>query len=356
MDTFYCGNRISSSHVADKIMSTYDDEDECENERRGSVHGMGDEELIELLDKMVMDEKARESSSNLFTDAIYEVAADISMIVCEKVPAEYQTDRYYFLDMEQHLVYFPYAYDFGPVNLSVIARFCKHLTEVLQEHPDKIVVLRSPPDRHSSTNTTFLLGCFLVLEREHESDGLTMPHFKLPASHIKSFRDASFLQTKFELTLRDVWQGLEKAQRQGWISPDSFDLEEYEHYDDPHNGDMHVIIPKKLVALKGPVDKLANDADWQDEGSVRLRRFKEMGVKCIIRLNEEKYDPIIFTDNGIEVVDLYFEDCPVPPSQIVFRFIKMVESTDGMVAVHCDTGLGRTGTLIARGSPLDGSV
>eukprot|EP00960_Hanusia_phi_P026137 746087-Hanusia_phi.AAC.10 len=71
-----------------------------------------------------------------------------------------------------------------------------------------------------------------------------------------------------------------------------------------------------------------------------------MGVKCVVRLNEAKYDRNVFKTNGIEHVDLYFDDCTVPPPQIVVRFLQVVERTEGVVAIHCKAGLGRTGTLI----------
>eukprot|EP00960_Hanusia_phi_P031439 749286-Hanusia_phi.AAC.2 len=39
MESFLCSSRISSSHIADKVMSTYDDDEDCSRERKGSVHG-----------------------------------------------------------------------------------------------------------------------------------------------------------------------------------------------------------------------------------------------------------------------------------------------------------------------------
>jgi cell division cycle 14 len=37
----------------------------------------------------------------------------------------------------------------------------------------------------------------------------------------------------------------------------------------------------------------------------------------------------------------------VPSLEIVHKFVKLSESTEGAIAVHCKAGLGRTGTLIA---------
>ncbi len=41
------------------------------------------------------------------------------------------------------------------------------------------------------------------------------------------------------------------------------DVDEYEHYDDPVNGDLHEVVPGKFLAFKGPVD--LGGAEHQDE-------------------------------------------------------------------------------------------
>jgi hypothetical protein len=48
-------------------------------------------------------------------------------------------------------------------------------------------------------------------------------------------------------------------------------------------------------------------------------------------------------------VDQVFEDCSVPPSNIVDSFLRLAEGLKpgAVMAVHCLAGLGRTGTLIA---------
>lgn len=50
-----------------------------------------------------------------------------------------------------------------------------------------------------------------------------------------------------------------------------------------------------------------------------------------------------FTKAGIEHYELFFTDCTTPTDEIVDRFLRISETTQGRIAVHCLAGLGRTG-------------
>ena len=58
------------------------------------------------------------------------------------------------------------------------------------------------------------------------------------------------------------------------------------------------------------------------------------------------YKPSAFSKGGFRHFDLFFVDGSCPSSDIVLRFLDIVESEPGGVAVHCKAGLGRTGVLI----------
>merc|ERR1712154_522440 len=69
-------------------------------------------------------------------------------------------------------------------------------------------------------------------------------------------------------------------------------------------------------------------------------------VTTIIRLNKKCYDKRIFTKAGFDHHDMYFVDGTTPSDQIIAKFNDICEKAKGMLAVHCKSGLGRTGSCV----------
>jgi cell division cycle 14 len=61
--------------------------------------------------------------------------------------------------------------------------------------------------------------------------------------------------------------GLLKGIKHGLINLSTFNPDEYDYYDHPQHGDMHVMVPNKFIAFKGRGD----------------RREKRQGVGCLVK-------------------------------------------------------------------------
>jgi hypothetical protein len=59
------------------------------------------------------------------------------------------------------------------------------------------------------------------------------------------------VNSTWDLSILDSWRGLIKGISSGLINLSGFNTEEYEYYDHPKHGDMHVMVPGKFIAFKG---------------------------------------------------------------------------------------------------------
>ena len=275
---------------------------------------------------------------------------------------------YRFFKPPKSVQYYPLCDDFGPMNMSSVLRFVQAIGDEIEAHPTQKIIYVVDHGRRSLTNGVFLLGSFMVLKMKMTASEISNCFSWLNEEISEPFRDATFAPPDFGLSLLDCWRGLEKAMSYNWVAdkgaiestqpPDTtvrqVDLLEYEHYDDPLNGDLHEVVPGKFVAFKGPKDLDGKEFHDDHRGYRHFSPlyyvdiFHELGVTDVVRLNEPEYDANDFIDNGIAHHDLEFEDCTSPPNHIVAAFLRIVDSAPGLVAVHCKAGLGRTGTLIAR--------
>ena len=182
----------------------------------------------------------------------------------------------------------------------------------------------------------------------------------LDQESMESYRDATYSRPDFRLRLVDCWRGLHKGKELGWVRYGgdtckwgAIDLDEYVQYDNPANGNLHEVVPGKFIAFQGPED--LGGADYRDDArggrafspAFYAEILLEMGARAVVRLNEPRYEACELTSRGFAHHSLEFEDCTCPPDTVVEAFLRAVDAAEGVVAVHCKAGLGRTGTLIA---------
>ncbi|XP_039412086.1 dual specificity protein phosphatase CDC14A isoform X2 [Corvus cornix cornix] len=279
--------------------------------------------------------------------------------------SEFVKDRLYFATLrnkpkstvnthyfctDEELVYENFYGDFGPLNLAMLYRYCCKLNKKLKYFSlsRKKIVYYTSFDQRKRANAAFLIGAYAVIYLKKTPEEAYRMLLSGSNPPYLPFRDASFGNCTYNLTILDCLQGVNKALQHGFFDFKTFDVDEYEHYERVENGDFNWIIPGKFLAFSGPhpKSKLENGYPLHAPESY-FPYFKKHNVTSIIRLNKKIYEAKRFTDAGFEHYDLFFIDGSTPSDSIVQRFLNICENADGAIAVHCKAGLGRTGTLIA---------
>jgi len=253
-----------------------------------------------------------------------------------------------FFCTDDHLVYHPLLADFGPLNLSAIHVYARMVQAKLDDPAlaGRCLVHYCSPDPHKRTNAAWLASAYqvMVLGRSPE---VAYGHFKELGLEFAPYRDALRGPCSYDCTLLDCLSGLKAAIDLGWFDWRRFNRHSYDYFADCQNGDMNWIIPGKFLAFASP-SASSVDADGYPTLTPEdyAPMFHEASISLVVRLNKKQYDPKPFVNQGIKHVDLFFPDGTCPSPEIVSKFLRIVESEAGAVAVHCKAGLGRTGTLI----------
>ncbi|XP_068581580.1 dual specificity protein phosphatase CDC14AB [Cebidichthys violaceus] len=239
--------------------------------------------------------------------------------------------------------------DFGPLNLAMLYRYCCKLNKKLKSFTltRKRIVHYTSFDQRKRSNAAVLIGGYAVIYLKKTPEEAYRALTSGSNASYLPFRDASFGNCTFNLTVLDCLQGIRKALQHGFFDFEMFDVDEYEHYERVENGDLNWIVPGKFVAFSGPHPKTKIENGYPLHApEAYFPYFRKHDVTTVVRLNKKIYDSKRFTDAGFDHYDLFFLDGSTPSDIITRRFLHICESTDGAVAVHCKAGLGRTGSLI----------
>lgn len=236
----------------------------------------------------------------------------------------------------------PYNTDFGPLDLSMIYKYCIQVDQMLQS-PDlknQFIVHYTCLQPGKRANSALLMAAYQVLRLNRSAEEAWAYFEKLP--RFLFFRDASAEGSSFELHVLDCLQALQRAKGLNWFDLDRFSLQDYEKYSQVENGGFNWIVPGKFVAFSNPASR-------PNQRGLTVEQFCEtflsQGIKSVIRLNNPTYDSSKFKKRGLTHYDLFFEDGSVPSADIVSRFLSISQREES-IAIHCQAGLGRTATLI----------
>ncbi|XP_066102842.1 dual specificity protein phosphatase CDC14A isoform X1 [Saccopteryx bilineata] len=275
------------------------------------------------------------------------------------------TVNIHYFSIDEELVYENFYADFGPLNLAMLYRYCCKLNKKLKPRNTfknipflgklesyslsrKKIVHYTCFDQRKRANAAFLIGAYAVIYLKKTPEEAYRALLSGSNPPYLPFRDASFGNCTYNLTILDCLQGIRKGLQHGFFDFETFDVDEYEHYERVENGDFNWIVPGKFLAFSGPHPKSKIENGYPLHApEAYFPYFKKHNVTAIVRLNKKIYEAKRFTDAGFEHYDLFFIDGSTPSDNIVRRFLNICENAEGAIAVHCKAGLGRTGTLIA---------
>lgn len=160
----------------------------------------------------------------------------------------------HFFCIDNELVYWNFFLDFGPLNLGQLVRFCKKLNDKLRKFP--AVCFYSSTNSAKRANAVFLICAWQMLYLDRSPEQAYAGFDKYVAAELESteledssqppvsqtqgaitiaplpdFHDASPCQCTYDLTVLDCLQGFAKARLHGFFDMETFDVEEYEYFE-----------------------------------------------------------------------------------------------------------------------------
>ena len=252
------------------------------------------------------------------------------------------------------------------LDIAVVHNFCEMMRTTVEEHSSKaIIVCPEIVESTSIRDIFYLVGAFLIAEGRSVSDlTSSLWPFTKTRSSVSDFAGTE---------MKNGWSALSRAKQLAWLKSakdeehenhDIYDIEMCLHYANKANGNIHTVVPRKLLFFSSPHD-FADSQSWIDitvpGGSVE-RRFSpayladllvELDASVVACLGECSADvAAAFEEQGLDVHDLKLD--PRRPSLLraMDQLLALARAAPGAVAVFCGDDAafawpGHVGTLAA---------
>ena len=278
-------------------------------------------------------------------------------------------------------------------NLGQLYWFAKFLEDAKAQSVGSRLVLCTGSEAETITACALLAGGYLIFFENASVEQITSS-FHRTANRFQAFDAMSVGEG---LTVHDGWRALYQAKANGWLHlhdeevdiDSTIDVQEYQHYDNPLNGYLHVIIPSRLIAISAPSNLVCMSAtsngQWLDVDGQRFFGPEfyadilgaDFGVEVLVRCDagehcdpwhiEENsdsdeetaagaraaYDDSPFVDRGMAVEQLAISrgDGALSSGALlrdVDRFLTLARLAPGAIAIHGSDGpaLGCGGELL----------
>ncbi|EIW73017.1 hypothetical protein TREMEDRAFT_25011, partial [Tremella mesenterica DSM 1558] len=273
---------------------------------------------------------------------------------------------YAHFTVDTEMSYISFAKDHGPLNLAYTYAACVIIhEEIAKTSRRKALCIYTTSEPKVKSNIMLAVALYWLIVGHMEPWTAFSP---IATWEVMPFRDAGNGIMDHGLSIQECLYGMHKAIHHGLVNLKTFDPQSYQYFETVGNGDLNVIGP--FIPFASPMEEawaipteikarqLAHNLrrserrtmDTEHSFKCVMKVFSEEKVGLVVRLNEELYDRKRFLDQGMEHVEMYFDDGSNPTDAMVREFIRLsetvIEKQGRKVAVHCKAGLGRTGVLI----------
>ena len=239
------------------------------------------------------------------------------------------------------------------IHPSVVHAFCETVRASIETHPNTPSVVCPEDMSHSSmVNACLLSGAYLLL---HEL--VQLDHILTIFSDTLIEIEQSIAQCTIapDTDIVSCWKALDQAKGLEWLGvcdlknelEPIFDVEMAAHYAQAANGNVHVLVPGKLLLFQTPHDLPSDQTcQWVDvcePDQPTVRRFSaaflaallsELDVSAVVCLGRTcDADAAAFQARGLDVHDLGIDPRRPAVLRVMDRLLSIARAAPGAVAV-----------------------